>query len=75
MRRVFLDTCVLFPAHLRDTLLRLAEADLIQPLRSADIMTELRRNPCAGRADDNSAAGKVDRLISTMNGFSFSTAT
>ncbi|MEU6563420.1 PIN domain-containing protein [Nocardia nova] len=69
MQRVFLDTCVLFPAHLRDTLLRLAEADLIQPLWSADIMTELRRNLCTGRADDDSAAGKVDRLISTMNGF------
>lgn len=41
---VVLDTCVLYPAHLRDTLLRLAEQDLYQALWSADIIEELHRN-------------------------------
>ena len=41
---VVLDTCVLYPAHLRDTLLRLAERDLYQVLWSADIIEELHRN-------------------------------
>jgi predicted nucleic acid-binding protein len=69
MRRVLLDTCVLYPGHLRDTLLRLAEADLIQPLWTAEILAELRRNLCARQANDDSSAVKVDRLISTLNGF------
>ncbi|WP_225732003.1 MULTISPECIES: PIN domain-containing protein [unclassified Nocardia] len=68
MQRVFIDTCVLYPAHLRDTILRLAEADLIQPLWSAEILFELRRNLCA-RCDGDDAAAKVDRLISTLKGF------
>ncbi|WP_067464016.1 PIN domain-containing protein [Nocardia amamiensis] len=68
MQRVFLDTCVLYPAHLRDTVLRLAEANLIQPLWSAEILAELQRNLSARHAGDDSAA-VVDRLISAMNGF------
>ncbi|MBO0883733.1 MAG: PIN domain-containing protein [Mycobacterium sp.] len=44
MQRVFLDTCVLYPYHLRDLILELAEAELVEPLWSADILTELRRN-------------------------------
>lgn len=39
-----LDTCVLYPAHLRDTVLRLAERGLYRALWSAGIVEELRRN-------------------------------
>jgi hypothetical protein len=42
---VVLDTCVLYPQYLRDTLLRLAERRLYNPLWSADIRAELHRVP------------------------------
>jgi len=41
---VFLDTNVLYPATLADTLLRLAELDVIKPHWSSEVMTELERN-------------------------------
>ena len=59
---VVLDTCVLYPAHLRDTLLRLAERDLYQILWSADIIEELHRNLVeAGFGDE-----AVDHLCDEM---------
>src|SRR5215475_11764640 len=40
----FLDTCVLYPAYLCDTLLQLAEADSYRPLWSDNVLIELHRN-------------------------------
>jgi predicted nucleic acid-binding protein len=58
----FLDTCVLYPAYLCDTLLRLAEAETYRPLWSADVLTELRRN----LIDEGIDADKVDYRIGEM---------
>ena len=59
---VVLDTCVLYPANLRDTLLRLAESGLYHALWSPDIIDELHRN----LVEDGFNATSVDRLIVEM---------
>jgi predicted nucleic acid-binding protein len=57
-----LDACVLYPAYLCDTLLRLAEAEAYRPLWSADILNELRRNVVTRGVP----ADRVDRRIDHM---------
>jgi predicted nucleic acid-binding protein len=59
----FLDTCVLYPAYLCDTLLRLAEAEAYRPLWSADVLTELRRN----LIERGIEAERVDHRIAQMS--------
>ena len=58
----FLDTCVLYPAYLCDTLLRLAEASAFRVLWSADVLAELRRNVM----DRGVPADRIDRRIGQM---------
>jgi len=58
-----LDACVLFPASLRDTLLRAAEHDLYQPRWSRDILEELRRSLVEhGKSDSIHAQRLIDTL-------------
>lgn len=60
----FLDGCVLIPAGLRDTLLRLAHVGLYRVRWSADVLDEVRRN----LAELNKAIplDRIDSLLSTM---------
>ncbi|MGW1188973.1 PIN domain-containing protein [Streptomyces sp. NPDC002559] len=65
MQRVVLDTCVLFPNYLRDTLLNLAEAELYEPLWSTGILDELTRN-VGERIGDVKAKAIVEAMAGTF---------
>lgn len=58
-----LDTNVLLPAPLRDTLLRLAEADLYVPKWSDRILAELTKNLVESGRTDEERAARVTRAI------------
>jgi len=57
-----LDTAVLYPVGLTDTLLRVAAAALFQPVWSADILAELRRVVL-----DDMPDARIDKRIADMN--------
>ncbi|MFJ2897905.1 putative toxin-antitoxin system toxin component, PIN family [Streptomyces sp. NPDC087218] len=65
MQGVVLDTCVLFPNYLRDTLLNLAEAELYEPLWSTGILDELTRN-VGERIGDAKAKAIVEAMAGTF---------
>jgi predicted nucleic acid-binding protein len=63
---VIYDACVLFPAPLRDLLLRLAERGLVQARWSDEILDECFRNILAKRADlSMKALSRTRALINT----------
>lgn len=64
VRPVLLDSSVLFPNVLRDTLLTLAEHDLYEPQWSTEILAEVRRNVIAKRSIPESA---IDRTLALMS--------
>ena len=60
---VVFDTCVLFPAVLRDTLLTAAEANLYELYFTDDILEELRRNLVSQRGIPENKAQKVITIM------------
>jgi predicted nucleic acid-binding protein len=61
---VLLDACVLYPASLRDTLLRLAEAEMFDVLWSERILGETTKNMIA---DGRMTATQAGRLLAAMS--------
>jgi predicted nucleic acid-binding protein len=61
-----LDACVLFPAALRDTLLRVADADLYRVHWTDKILDEVQRNIVSAR---HMSEEKAQRLIHTMSSY------
>ena len=60
---VVLDTCVLYPIVLTDTLLRVVEQQVFRPYWSPDVMTELQRNLGAvPQVGEDSARRRVDAM-------------
>lgn len=64
---VVLDACVLYPAHLRDTLLRLAERELYDARWSDDILDELERSLLRNRLKQTSVNHMLAKMRSTFS--------
>ena len=64
--RVFLDACVLVPYQLTDLLLRIAEAELFEPLWSADVLTEVERNIVKLDVHPDKAARRIAQMVSAF---------
>lgn len=58
-----LDAAALYPFSLRDTLLRLAQAELYVPLWSAQILEEMRRNLVEDHRMSEEKAARIVRLM------------
>lgn len=61
---VVLDSCVLYPLPLRDTLLRAAERELFDPVWSRRILSEVIRNLIADRRATDQQA---NRMVAAMD--------
>lgn len=59
---VLLDSCTLYPAHLRDSLLRLAERHFFEPLWTEEILSELSK----ALARSGIGASPVEHLLGEM---------
>jgi len=62
-----LDANVLYPAYLRDALLRLAEAEIYQVRWSRKILDEMARNVLENNPD--LPEERLERLVRTMESF------
>ena len=60
---VFLDACTLHRPYVRDTLLRLAEAETYRPLWSRDVLTEVRSSLVEARGFDPAA---IDYMLGEL---------
>ena len=72
---VVLDACVLYPASLRDTLLRLAEAEFYDLYWSNEILDEVRRNLVENAdATEEQAAKLIEFMDAAFDGACVSSA-
>lgn len=72
--RVLLDACVLVPYQLADLLLRLADAELFEPLWSDELLAEVERNVVKLGIEPGKAANRIAQMASafpnaTVTGF------
>ena len=72
--RVLLDACVLVPYQLADLLLRIAEAELYEPLWSDELLAEVERNVVKLGIESAKAARRIAQMSSafpnaTVTGF------
>jgi predicted nucleic acid-binding protein len=64
--RVILDVCVLVPYQLADLLLRIADAELFEPLWSDDLLAEVERNIVKLGVQPDKAARRIAQMASAF---------